>query len=76
MLCRHNRYVQDFGKIKDLDEISRRERIWWEFASRAEERYGQPVGAMSATDFRTALEQSLDTDRFEPLPTSRTEERS
>jgi nucleoside-diphosphate-sugar epimerase len=76
MLCRHNRYVQDFGKIKDPDEISRRERIWWEFASRAEERYGQPVGAMSATDFRTALEQSLDTDRFEPLPTSRTEERS
>jgi nucleoside-diphosphate-sugar epimerase len=39
MLCRHNRYVQDFGKIKDLDEISRRERIWWEFASR-HERHG------------------------------------
>jgi hypothetical protein len=74
MLCRHNRYVQDFGKIKDLDEISRRERIWWEFASRVEERHGEPVGTMSATDFRAALEQSLDTDSFEPLRVSGTEE--
>ena len=28
MLCRHNKYVQEFGQVRDLDEIARRERLW------------------------------------------------
>ena len=28
MVCRHNRHVQEFGKVRDLDEIARRERVW------------------------------------------------
>ncbi|MEM6796988.1 MAG: SDR family oxidoreductase, partial [Acidobacteriota bacterium] len=30
MLCRHNRYVQNFGRVRDLDEVSRREKLWWD----------------------------------------------
>jgi hypothetical protein len=64
MLCRHNRYVQDFGKVKDLDEISRRERIWWDFIVDLEARTQQPVGALAAPEFRQALDEELDTERF------------
>ena len=28
MLCRHNKYVQEFGRVRDLDEIARREQLW------------------------------------------------
>ena len=28
MLCRHNKYVQEFGQVRDLDEVARRERLW------------------------------------------------
>ena len=30
MLCRHNKYVQEFGRVRDADEIARRERVWEE----------------------------------------------
>ena len=65
MLCRHNRYVQDFGQVRDLDEISRREKVWWDFCLDLEQRAGGPVGAMSAEDFRRAVEEGLDLERFE-----------
>ena len=67
MLCRHNRYVQDFGKVKDLDEISRRERLWLEFVRDLEQRHEQPVGAIAPEAFRSALTESLNTETFEPL---------
>ena len=67
MLCRHNRYVQDFGKVKDLDEISRREKLWLEFVQDLQRRHGKPVGAIAADEFRSALAESLDTDSFQPL---------
>ncbi len=65
MLCRHNRYVQEFGKIRDLDEISRRERGWWNFVLKLEEETGQPAGALSAADFRAALAERLNPVTFE-----------
>ncbi|HEX4952149.1 MAG TPA: SDR family oxidoreductase [Thermoanaerobaculia bacterium] len=65
MLCRHNRYVQHFGQVKDLDEISRREKVWWDFIQDLEQQTGQPAGALSADEFRTALEEGLDLERFE-----------
>ncbi len=65
MLCRHNRYVQDYGKVRDPDEISRREKIWWELILELERETGRPVGAMSADDFRAALHERLDLEAFE-----------
>lgn len=64
MLCRHNRYVQHFGKVWDSDEISRRERVWWGFVEDVERLAGRPAGAMSAEDFRAALKVGLDTEKF------------
>ncbi|MEM7048688.1 MAG: SDR family oxidoreductase [Acidobacteriota bacterium] len=65
MLCRHNRYVQDFGQVRDADDISRREKVWWDFILDLEEETGHPVGAMSAEDFRAAVEAGLDLESFE-----------
>jgi nucleoside-diphosphate-sugar epimerase len=65
MLCRHNRYVQEFGQVRDLDEIARRERIWWDLMSELERETGGPAGAIPADAFRAALDERLDLERFE-----------
>ncbi len=65
MLCRHNRYVQNFGQVRDPDEISRREKVWWDFCLDLEHGAGGPVGAMPAEDFRRVVSESLDLERFE-----------
>ena len=65
MLCRHNRYVQNFGQIRDLDWISCREKVWWDFCMALEEETGGPVGAMSAEEFQQAVEEKLDVETFE-----------
>lgn len=64
LLCRHNRFVQEFGKIRDLDEISRREKAWWDFMLGLEEETGMPVGAIPADKFHTMMADRLDTDSF------------
>jgi nucleoside-diphosphate-sugar epimerase len=65
MLCRHNRWVQEFGRVKDPDEISRREKVWRDFVRRVEGFTGRPCGALSAEEFRRAIELGLDGERFE-----------
>ena len=65
MLCRHNRYVQEFGKVRDLDEVSRREKVWWDFCVELEEESGGPVGAMPAEAFRAAVDERLDLETLE-----------
>jgi hypothetical protein len=65
LLCRHNRYVQEFGTIRDLDEISRRERAWSRFLASLEERMGKPAGSLSAAAFRKALAAEFDLGTFE-----------
>ncbi len=65
MLCRHNRYVQEFGKVWDADEIARREKVWAEFITDLEKRSGQPVGAMAAKDFHQAVREEIDLGTFE-----------
>ncbi len=65
MLCRHNRYVQNFGQVRDLDDISRREKVWWDFCMDLEKKNGGPVGAMTAAAFRRAVEDGIDLERFE-----------
>ena len=65
MLCRHNRFVQDFGKVKDPDEIARREALWSEFVARLEEETGTSAGALPAREFRRALRAAIDLETFE-----------
>jgi hypothetical protein len=65
MLCRHNRYVQNFGQIWDLDEISRREKIWWDLIMQLEGTLDAPVGSMPAEDFQRAIDEELDLNVFE-----------
>ena len=64
MLCRHNRYVQDFGKIKDLDEMSRRERVWLDFVEGLEKERDEPAGAVPAEEFQSALYRSINLKEF------------
>ncbi len=64
MLCRHNKWVQNFGQLKDPVEISRREKVWWDFVLGLEARFAKPAGALTSEEFRTALESSLDTEAF------------
>lgn len=64
MLCRHNKYVQKFGEVKDDDEISRRERVWIHLMIDLEGLTGGPVGAMPAAEFRRAVEESIELEGF------------
>jgi hypothetical protein len=66
MLCRHNRYVQQFGKVKDPDEIARREALWVEAIEAVEARTGRQVPSMDATEFRLEMGGEIDLATFEP----------
>lgn len=65
MLCRHNRFVQEFGKVRDADEISRRERAWRRFIAALERRIGGPAGALEAEKFQQAVVEGLDLERWQ-----------
>ena len=65
MLCRHNRYVQEFGAVRDPLEISRRERVWRAFLDRIEEETGRPASLLGPREFRELVERWLDLERFE-----------
>ena len=64
MLCRHNRYVQEFGAVKDADEISRRERVWWDLMLELEEETGGPAGAIAAPEFHGRVAKAIDLETF------------
>ncbi len=64
MLCRHNRYVQRFGQLKDDDEISRREKVWWDFCLDLEKKHGQPVGSLQAELFKREVDDGIDLEAF------------
>ncbi len=66
VLCRHNRYVNDFGQVRDEMEISRRERIWRDFIHAMEKRVGKPVGEIVPEEFVKELEASINLATFEP----------
>ena len=65
MLCRHNRYVQEFSKVRDDDEISRREKVWDQFIADLEKHWGGRVSTMPARAFQRAVAERLDLARFE-----------
>jgi len=64
MLCRHNRYVQEFGAIWDADEISRREKVWWGLMLEIEEATGETVGAMDPSLFHERVGEEIDLGSF------------
>ncbi len=68
MLCRHNMLVQDFGRVKDADEIARRERVWAEAIARIEKESGRQAGSLETGEFHGRLGEVLDLKTFQPKP--------
>jgi nucleoside-diphosphate-sugar epimerase len=66
MLCRHNKYVQEFGRVRDPDEIARRERLWAKVLHAMELETGRQVASIPPADFRKLLSQRLDLKAFRP----------
>jgi nucleoside-diphosphate-sugar epimerase len=66
MLCRHNKYVQGFGKVRDADEVARRERLWEETIDALEFESGRQVASMGAQEFRRVLATRVDLKDFRP----------
>jgi nucleoside-diphosphate-sugar epimerase len=64
MLCRHNRYVQEFGKVRDPDEIARRETVWEQMIERIEYQTGREVASIPAPAFREMVGRVLDQTAF------------
>jgi hypothetical protein len=64
MLCRHNRYVQQYGRVRDADETARREHAWEKALQRIEARTGHQAGALRPREFRDCLAAELDIETF------------
>ncbi len=64
MLCRHNRYVQQYGRVRDADETARRELAWGKALLRIEARTGHQAGALRPREFRERLGEELDLESF------------
>ena len=65
MLCRHNRYVQSYGRVRDPREIARRESAWERAVDAIEDLTGQEAGAIRAARFPRLLKGVLDLESFE-----------
>ena len=66
MLCRHNKYVQDFGRVRDLDEVARRERAWERALAQIELETGHEAGALPPPDFQRLLAEKIDLRTWTP----------
>ncbi len=79
MLCRHNKFVQDFGRVRDMDEVARRERVWERALEQIELQTGLEAGALAPPAFQRLLGEKIDLRTFKPRPArtskARTEER-
>jgi nucleoside-diphosphate-sugar epimerase len=64
MLCRHNRYVQDFGRVRDPDEVARRERLWERTIEAVEAATGRHGAALGADEFRSEMGARMDLRTF------------
>lgn len=64
MLCRHNKYVQEFGQVRDLDEVARRERLWENAIDEIEFETGRQVASMRPREFRRLLGERVDPRTF------------
>ncbi len=64
MLCRHNKYVQEFGKVRDPDEIARREHLWEKTLLDLEHRTGRQIASLPPDEFRRLLAQRIELKGF------------
>jgi hypothetical protein len=64
MLCRHNKYVQEFGRVRDPDEVARREQVWTEALEAIEFDSGRQVAALEAGEFRRLIASRVDLRTF------------
>ncbi len=64
MLCRHNKYVQEFGKVRDPDEIARREHLWEKVLKDMEHRTGRQIASLPPDEFRRLLSQRIELKGF------------
>jgi hypothetical protein len=64
MLCRHNKYVQEFGKVRDPDEVARRERVWADAIDAIEFETGRQVASVGAAEFRRLLASRVELSAF------------
>jgi nucleoside-diphosphate-sugar epimerase len=64
MLCRHNKYVQEFAKVRDLDEIARRERVWEQAIEAIEYETGRQVAGIPPREFRQLLGERVEFASF------------
>lgn len=67
MVCRHNKYVQEFGKIRDLDHISEREKNWLDFIDQLEAEKAQPAASLSPTVFHKSIKHYLYPKTLQPV---------
>ncbi|HET7291459.1 MAG TPA: SDR family oxidoreductase [Vicinamibacteria bacterium] len=65
MLCRHNRFVQDYGRVRDPDEIARRERVWERALAAIEHGTGREVASLPPGEFHKRLLGEVDMKSFE-----------
>jgi hypothetical protein len=56
--------VQEFGKVRDLDEIARREHLWEETLKEIENKTGRQVASIPPDEFRRFLSQRLELKGF------------
>ena len=66
MLCRHNEFVQDFGRVRDPDEVAERETTWEEVLTDIEFETGREAAAIRPEPFRRLLRERLDLRTFRP----------
>jgi nucleoside-diphosphate-sugar epimerase len=64
MLCRHNRFVQEFGKVRDPDEVGRREALWGRVLAEIEHETGRRAASIGPSEFLTLLSQKIDLKPF------------
>jgi hypothetical protein len=58
--------VQEFGRVRDPDEIARRERLWAKVLDAIEFETGRQIASMPPDEFRRALVHRLDLKAFRP----------
>ncbi len=64
MMCRHSRFVQEFGAVREPEEIARRERLWERAIDDMEFGTDRPAASLSGREFRDLLEARIDLARF------------
>ncbi len=64
LLCRHNRYVQDFGRVRDPDEVARREKVWEETIEAVEATSGRHAADLTPEEFRRKMGSRIDLRSF------------